>query len=152
MGLSWIDAEGGTPITEAIHWALDDVGNPTDAQAELDTLVPLLVAVSGCRIVAARIYFDLVVPAQSAAVAGYSKNTGARLSFKDTNGVGDSMYIAGMLQSQLVNNTKFVDAGTTQMQALINKVTGQSGVDPLSSYGSGAKWASYVNGQKANRK
>lgn len=152
VSVKWRDVEGKTSqISEPLYFDVADVATLAEAQATFTQYEGLLGAVSGCAIVEAEVTFPLTVSLAQAADPGYRTRTGATLSFVDSDGVGQSLYIPGILDDKIANGV--VDETDGDIVPLINEIIGNPGVtDPLSTRGSAAKFATFEGGRQSNRK
>lgn len=153
ISVTWVDAEGDK-ITVPTYWDSTDVATVADAQAVITGLEGLLENVAGPVILSAEVKFPLTASQVENADSGYSVFSGATLSFRNSDGVGDQLYIPGILQSQIADQV--VIPSTTEMAALIAALSTSTGVGAnaarISSRGSGSLWNAYVKGKRSTRK
>lgn len=144
----WEDSEGHVmPIP--IFFDTGDVSTVALAQATYDAFDSLLQAVSGSALVAAEVCFGLNVTPGSPA-AGSRNDAGAYLSFLNSVGSADGLYIPGFLGSKISNGV--VNDGDADVAALITEVTGAGAADPFSTRNVAALWAAYRIGRQVVRK
>lgn len=143
----WEDTEGAR-ISVPLYFDAADITTLALAQTALTAYEPLLHAVSGNAIVEAKVSFNLNVAGTETPDAGYRVDAGATLGFTDSDQVGQSLYLPGILEDKIVNG--IVAADDTDVLALINYITG--GTYPLSSRGSASLWANYRIGRATVRK
>lgn len=143
------DAEG---VDKSYQLYFDSADITTIAEA--DTLAgeyaALLNAVSGLVVTAAKIEWLLTVPDGGAPDGGYSHQDTVTFSFKDSNDVGCSFIVPGVLNANLVGES--VNTGTTGMQALIDAALGLGTTEPLSQRGSGAQFSEFVGAARSSRR
>jgi hypothetical protein len=150
ISIVWQDVEG-LRFADRLDFDAGDIPTLIVAQAQLVLYEGLLENVSGGAIVEASVTFPLTVSASESPDAGYSVRSGAYLSFKDSDSVGQGLYIPCILGDKIIDDV--VDADDTEMAALIDGILGNtSGTKPLSSRGSGSLYASYRGGKGASRK
>jgi len=152
ISFHWVDGEGTTSgMTTPLHFDLGDVATLAEAQAQATLYETALHAVSGCAIDRMEVTFGLSAAGTESPDAGYRTRTGATLSFLDSDGVGQSIYIPGILDDKILDGV--VDSSDTEVAALINAILGNvGGTDPVSSRGSASAFDSYVGGKQSNRK
>lgn len=147
-----IDHEGDT-IVIPTYWDSADVTTLAEAQAIAAGLETLLEDVSGADVLESEVSFPIAASDAANPSDGYSVHTGATLSFLNSDGVADSIYIPAVLES-LVTNKVVQDTG--DMGTLITAFTTATGVgannERISSRGSGALWSSFRGGKRSNRK
>lgn len=151
ISFEWEDSEGNTK-SFPLYFDSADITTIAAADVVAGIYAELMAAVSGCVITNASIQWDLTVPAPGSPDGGYFLNSGAYLSFEDSNEVGSGFYIPGILNANVVG--KVVNPETAGMTALIEAVLGTSseeGNEPLSTRGSGAHFAEYVRGYLTQR-
>lgn len=143
------DAEGVVK-SYALYYDSADITTIAEADTLAGEYAALINDVTGLVVVGASIEWDLTVPDGGTADGGYSHQDGVTFSFIDTNEVGASFYIPGILNANLVGEE--VNVGTTGMQALINAAIGAGTTEPLSQRGSGALFDRFVGAARASRK
>ena len=152
MNFTWRDKEGkSSQLTVAVYFDNADITSIADAQATFTAYETLLHACSGCHIVAGEVIFPMTTADVENPDDGYNTRSGAILQFKDSNGVGQSLYIPGVLQDKIVNGV--IDENDGDITALVNEIIANPGTtDPLSTRGSDSKWSTFEGGRQANRK
>lgn len=149
LGFTWRDSEG-IESTFPLHFDTTDVTEIADVQAIYDEYKPILEALSGAIIVGGSFSWDLVPGTLGTPDSGYFLNSGATLSFRNSDGVADSMYLPAILNANLVGQV--VNSETAGMVALIAEATGAGAATPVSTYGSGSAWTTYRRGYQSQRK
>lgn len=151
ISIKWRDVEG-KEITEVLYFDVADVATVAAAQTQLTAYEALLEDVSGCVIVEANVTFGLTVSTVETPDVGYSVRSGAYLSYKDSDNVGQGLYIPGILGGFIVND--IVVETATEVAALIAATLGSGvgGEEPLSSRGSAALWSDFIKGKGTSRK
>lgn len=151
ISIKWRDVEG-KEITEVLYFDTGDVGTVAQAQTQLTAYETLLEDISGCIIVEANVTFGLTVSTTETADVGYSVRSGAYMSYKDSDNVGQGIYVPGILGAFIVND--IVVASATEVAAFIAATlgTGAGGEEPLSTRGSSALWTTFLRGKGASRK
>lgn len=145
------DVEGNT-YSVPLHFATADITTLVLAQSNFNSYETALENVSGCAITAASVTFPLTVDGGQSPDNGYNTRSGATLSFEDTDTVGESLYIPGVLDTKLINN--IIDAADTDVAALIDHITNADSPSPhgLATRGSAALWTTYKIGRASIRK
>jgi len=151
ISLVWEDAEGKRYPT-TINFDYTDVDTLAKAATQLSEYEPILEAMSGCVITEASVTFPLTADDVATPDVGYSVRAGAYLSFVDSDGVGQGIYIPGMLASKMANDV--VNDGDSDVAAFIADALGEGvgGEEPLSARGSGALFTTFRGGKGASRK
>ncbi len=146
------DAEGDK-LTVPTYWDaanVDTVAKAQDAASDFETLVEACIGpvVSGMSV-----EFGLTHSTAETPDSGYSVFSGATLSFKDSDNVGQSLYFPGILQSQIANEIVIPTADPGMLQFLADISAGfGTGNHRISTRGSGALWSQYVIGKRSTRK
>jgi len=137
---------------EPIYFDVGDVDTVAKAQTQLGKYETLLENLSGCAIVEAQVTFNLTVDTGQSPDVGYSIRSGAYLSFRNSDSVGDGIYIPGILGNKISNDV-IIDS-ETNVAAFIAAASGSgaNSEEPLSTRGSGSLWATYLKGKGASRK
>lgn len=151
ISFKWEDSEGNEK-SFPLYFDSADITTIAEADTVAGIYAGLMSAVSGCIVTNASIEWDLTVPAPGTADGGYFLNSGAYLSFEDSNEVGSGFYLPGILNANIVG--KVVNPEATGIAALIAAAIGTSveeGSEPLSTRGSGAQFAEYVRGYLTQR-
>lgn len=149
ISFTWEDSEGNEK-SFPLYFDSADITDIAEADTLAGIYAGLMAAVSGCIVTGASITWDLTVPAPGTADGGYFLNSGAYLSFEDSNEVQSGIYIPGMLNANIVGEVVNPDAAG--VAALIAQATGVAAAIPLSTRGSGAQFAEYVRGFLTQRK
>lgn len=147
--MKWQDNEGRTKSTP-MYFDSNDITTLALAQTAYTGYEALLAALSGCALVEAEVCFPLAVSGAQNPDAGYNVNTGAILGFRDSDGIGQSMYIPGILEDKVIANV--VDDEDGDITALVTEATNNGTLLPWSSRGSASLWAIYRGGKFAARK
>lgn len=144
ISLLWQDSEGNEKW-ETLYFDSADITTIAEADTLAGEYAALMSTMSGCIVVDAKIEWSLTVPAPGTADGGYFLNSGAYLSFEDSNEVASGVYVPGMLNANMIG--KVVNAEATGVAAFITAASGGAGASaPLSTRGSGAQFASYRRG------
>lgn len=146
------DAEG-EDIRQVIHFDSTDVTTLAEAQDAFTDFEALFEACIGPAITAAYVQLPLTVSTAESPDSGYSVWSGATLSVRDSDGRGQSIYLPGILESQIDN--KIVIPTATQMAAFLADLTSSgfgTGGHRVSTQGSGSAWNAYVKGVRSSRK
>lgn len=154
ISFEFVDKERQT-ISVPLHFDAGDIETLEKAQDVATTYITKLHGVSANRVQRDTVTFPLTSPAVDFGVAmpeGYSVRAGATLSFRDSQNVGQSLYVPGVYDTQLIDGV--VNSETTQMATLLDDAIGRDSSEngePLSAR-SGAKFSSYVQGRATTRK
>lgn len=152
ISVTFIDHEGDTR-TVPTYWDDTDVTTLAEAQAVCTGLETLLRAVTGTDIEEFNITFNQAPGQAPNPSDGYPIHTGATLSFLNSDGVGDSFFVPGILES-LIQNKLVLNQNA--MATLITAFTTATGVGAnnarISSRGSGSLWNEFRIGKRSNRK
>lgn len=138
--------------------AVDTVAKANAAAAEW---AKVLNFVTACRVGRATVTFDLgdkgggkLVP-----TTAYTNDRGATISVRDSNTIGQSLYIPGYLLSEISSKVVSLDGeNTVRLVAAIEEGEYHDGSDDveiehrLSSRGSGSLWTSVLKGKQTTRK
>jgi hypothetical protein len=151
ISFRWTDTENDH-IRETLDFDTGDVPTVAEAQEQATKYELLMEAMSGCKIDEISVTFPLTVSSAEAADSGYSVYSGATLSFQNSDGVGDSVYIPGILEAKIAN--KIVIDSDTEVAEFIDAATGSGAntEEPVSTRGSAALWTLYKKGKRATRK
>ena len=156
ISVKYQDAEGESK-REAYHFDATDVTTVAEAQDAFTDFETLVHNCIGPAIVEADVTIPLTCALTETPDSGYSVWTGATLSFKDSDGVGKSLYLPGILQAMM--QSKKVLNTTSPSPNAINLLIADiitngfgTGAHRLSSYGSGALWNTYLDGDRSGRK
>jgi hypothetical protein len=131
-----------------LYFDAGDITTIANAQSAYTAYETLMQALSGNIIVGAEVCFALNLAGGESADAGYRVDAGATLGFTDSDAVGQSLYIPGILEAKITNG--IVSASDTDVAALLTYIS--SGAFPLSSRGSASLWAAYRIGRATVRK
>lgn len=147
------DAEGDQ-ISVPTYWDSTDVTTVAQAQDVVTDFEALIENCIGPVVYAATVEFGLTVSSVETPDDGYSVYSGATLSFKDSDTVGQSLYLPGILQSQIANEIVIPTASPGMLEFLADVQTNGFGTGGhrISSRGSGALWNTYVIGKRSTRK
>jgi len=151
ISLIWQDVEGNR-IPSQLYFDSTDVATVALAATQLTKYEPLLEAMSGCAIVEASVTFPLTADTNENPDGGYSVRAGAYLSFRDSDGVGQGIYLPGILGDKISNDA--VDDSDSDVSAFVDAATGNGtdGEEPLSTRGSASIWSTWRGGRGASRK
>lgn len=151
ISIKWRDVEG-LEITDVLYFDSGDVGTVALAQTQLTAYEALLEDISGCIIVEANVTFGLTVSTVETADVGYSVRSGAYFSYRNSDTVGDGIYIPGILGGFISDDV--VNDAATEVAAFIAATlgTGAGGEEPLSTRGSASLWTLFRGGKGASRK
>lgn len=135
-----------------VRYVASEVNTVAEAQGIVDTLAPLISAVSGVAITGAKVQFPLTAPGGDTVDAGYRNDAGATLSFLTVAGVSDSLYVPGLLLSRMAGGK--VDPTAPDMGNLINALVAGGGITGgfIACDENGVKYASYRDGNQSTRK
>lgn len=148
----WQDSEGNQK-TETLYFDSADIVDIAGADTLAGLYAAAMAEISGCIVVDAWIEWKLTVPAPGTADGGYFLNSGAYLSFEDSNEVASGVYIPGILNENVVGEV--VNPAATGVADFITLAIGNSvvaGAEPLSTRGSGSQFATYRRGFLTQRK
>lgn len=152
ISVKFIDHEGDT-VTIPTYWDDTDVTDLASAQAVAAGLETLLEAVSGADVESMEVSFPIDAADSPNPSDGYAVHTGATLSFLNSDGIADQIYIPAVLESLIQNK---VVQNTGAMATLITAFSTATGVgansERISSRGSGALWSSFRVGKRSTRK
>lgn len=153
MSVTYEDAEGDR-VTQALHWDSADVTTVAEAQDAFTDFETLIHDVTGGAIVDAEVSFPLTIAGTETPDAGYSVFSGATLSFRDSDGNGQSLYVPAILQSQIAGQVVNDVATPGMLEFLADVETNGFGTGGhrLSSRGSGALWNTFLTGKRSTRK
>jgi len=146
--LFWEDSEGHT-MPVPVFFDTGDISTVALAQTAVDLFDSLFQAVSGSHLKGAEVCFGLNAIA-GAPAAGSRNDAGAYLSFQNSVGSADGLYIPGFLTSKISNGV--VSDADADVAALITEITGGGAADPLSTRNVAALWAAYRVGKQVVRK
>lgn len=151
ISFRWTDTENDH-IREVLDFDSADVPTVAEAQEQATKYELLMEALSGCKIDEISVTFPLTASTAESADSGYSVYAGATLSFQNSDGIGDSVYIPGILEAKIAN--KVVIDSDAEVDEFIQAATGNGAntEEPVSSRGSGSLWALYKKGKRATRK
>lgn len=150
------DAEGDS-LTLATHWDTADVDTVAKAQDAATDFETLIQNVMGPVVTGIQVAFPLTHETVETADSGYSVYSGATISVRNSDDQGDSIYIPGILQSNIQNEVVVVASGTA-MEDFVNALTTSDGfgtgspASRISTRGSGSLWNTYVKGKRSTRK
>lgn len=146
------DAEGEA-IRQVIHFDSTDVTTVAEAQSAFTDFEALLEATIGPAVTAASVTLPLTVSTAETPDSGYSVWSGATLSVRDSDNVGKSMYLPGILQINMADKI-VIPTGTEMAAFLADLLTNGFGAGGhrVSSANSGSLWDEYVRGKRSTRK
>lgn len=141
--------------TLPIHYDVSEVNTVAEAQGIATDLAPMISAISGSKVVGAKVEFPLTVPADIAADAGSRNDAGATLSFYNSAGKASSIYIPAFLADKITAGK--VDYDTTPpnlVDTFIAAITAGTGVTGafIATDGNALKLTSYRAGRQSTRK
>lgn len=151
ISVKWRDAEG-KEVTEQMYFDVGDVATVAAAQTQLTAYEALLEDVSGCIIVEANVEFPLAVSTVEIADVGYNVRSGVWIAYRNSDGVGDGLYVPGILDGMTSEDK--LDRGVSEVNLLLNAIegTGINSEERLSTRGSASLWATYRGGKRVSRK
>jgi hypothetical protein len=156
VGISYIvkDADD-TTRRMPIHYLASEVNTVAEAQGIATDFAPLYGAVSGCEIIGAEVLFPLTVPEdEDGADAGYRGDAGATLSFYNSAGVAESLFVPGWLLSKMSGKTVDSPDADDDIEAFVNAISLGSGITGgfVATDINGLKLTTYRQGAKSTRK